>query len=98
VQPKALGDRAATRQYGVEHIRQTVKPGVVGHGEADPAVQTERTASPTPRVGVAGGVWRGVPELAGLGASRRHLAGEAAARHGTAGRSGEDRETTEPRA
>ena len=42
-----------------KHIRQTVKPGVVGHGEADPAVQTERPASPTTRVGVAGGEWRG---------------------------------------
>lgn len=40
----------------------------------------------------------GVAELARLDASRRHTAGEAAARHGTAGRSGEDDETTEPRA
>jgi hypothetical protein len=40
----------------------------------------------------------GVAELARLDASRRHPAGEAAARHGTAGRSGEDDETTEPRA
>ena len=40
----------------------------------------------------------GVAKLARLDASRRHPAGEAAARHGTAGRSGEDDETTEPRA
>jgi hypothetical protein len=40
----------------------------------------------------------GVAELARLDASRRHTAGEAAARHGTAGRSGEDDDTTEPRA
>jgi hypothetical protein len=40
----------------------------------------------------------GVAELARLDASRRHPAGEAAARDGTAGRSGEDDETTEPRA
>ncbi len=40
----------------------------------------------------------GVTELARLDASRPYLAGEVAARHGTAGRSGEDDETTEPRA
>jgi hypothetical protein len=40
----------------------------------------------------------GVAELARLDASGRHLAGDAAARHGAAGRSGEDDETTEPRA
>jgi hypothetical protein len=98
VQSKALRDRAAARQYGVEHIRQTVKPGVVEHGEADPAVQTERPASPTTRVGVTGGEWRGWRSSHRLDASRRHPAGEAAARHGTAGRSREDHDTTELRA
>jgi hypothetical protein len=59
VQPKAVRDRAAARQCGVEHFRQAVKPGVVEHDEADPAVQTERPVSPTTRFGVAGGEWRG---------------------------------------
>ena len=36
--------------------------------------------------------------LAPLAASSRHPAGEAAARHGAASRSGEDPETAEPRA
>jgi hypothetical protein len=40
----------------------------------------------------------GVTELTRLDASRRHPAGEAAARHGTAGRSREDHDTTELRA
>ena len=40
----------------------------------------------------------GVAELARLDASLRHPAGEGAARHGTAGRSSEDHDTTEPRA
>jgi hypothetical protein len=47
--------------------------------------------------------WRGVSSktlswLAPLPASSRHQAGEDAARHGAAGRGGEDPETTEPRA
>jgi hypothetical protein len=41
---------------------------------------------------------RGVAKLARLDASHRHPAGEATARHGTAGRSGEYDETTQPRA
>lgn len=41
---------------------------------------------------------RGVAEFARLDASRGYLAGEPAARHGTTGGSGEDDETTEPRA
>jgi hypothetical protein len=40
----------------------------------------------------------GVAELGRFDASLRHPAGEAATRHGTAGRSSEDHETTEPRA
>ena len=40
----------------------------------------------------------GVTELPRLDASRRHPAGEGAARHGTAARSGEDHETAKPRA
>jgi hypothetical protein len=101
VQPKAGRDPAATRQYGVEHIRQTVNPGLVGHGQADPAVQTERPASPTTRTGVTGGEWRGWRgwrSSHGSMPSRRHPAGEPATRHGTAGRSGKDHDTTEPRA
>jgi hypothetical protein len=98
VQPNVLRDCATARQYGVDHIRQTVKPGVVAHGEADRGVQTERPASPTTRVGVPERPVAGVAELARLDASRRHPAGEAAARHGTPGRSDEDHDTTEPRA
>jgi hypothetical protein len=40
----------------------------------------------------------GMAELARLDGSRRHPAGEPATRHGTAGRSGKDHDTTEPRA
>jgi hypothetical protein len=46
---KAVRDRAATRQYAVEHLGQTVKPGVVGHGEADPAMQTDLHRRPASR-------------------------------------------------
>jgi hypothetical protein len=98
VQPRAVRDRPAASQYGVEYIRQTVKPGVVAHGNADRGVQTERPASPATRVGVPERPVAGAAELARLDASRRHPAGEAAARHGTPGRSDEDHDTTEPRA
>ena len=95
VQPRTISDRAlSAHQHSVESRRSSpASPGRRGGPcRADRTACIADKDELAARAACAGG------GLARLDALRRHPAGEDAARHGTAGRSGEDHETTEPRA